>query len=286
MYSFDQNLDSMGSFSDKLVVRPNHEIFFRVWEAEIPKGMIVISHGLGEHSGRYERLAEKFIHEGYSMIAYDKGGHGKSSGKKGCIPDIEVYFEEIDHVLGFCAANYSGLPLVLYGQSMGTPVGLAYVLRNPDSFSAVIASSGWIRLVKEPSVFTVKMAAFLGKFLPCLTLSNGLDPKQISTLEEEAILYSKDPLVHGRISLGLGNGIFGLVDMLDNYSGTFPVPLLIMHSEDDPITAWAGSRDLASRLEGNVSFWSFKDTYHELHHDKEADDIFRRQLAWLDGVLS
>lgn len=275
----------MRSITHKIMIRPGHEIFFRVREAEVPRGIIIISHGLGEHSGRYERLAEKYNSKGYSIVAYDKGGHGKSSGKRGCIPDIDVYFEEIDSLVGYCANHYGDLPLVLYGQSMGTPVGLVYVLRNPNVFKAAIGSSGWLRLVKEPSLLTVKMAAVLGKVLPCLTLSNGLDPKQISTLQEEVELYKNDPLVHSRISLSLGNGILGLVNYLNAYTGPFPVPLLLMHSEDDPITAWQGTNDLATRLEGDVTFWSFSGTYHELHHDKEADEIFQSQLTWLEGVL-
>ena len=267
-----------------LTIRPNHELFFRKWPIPAPKAVVVISHGLGEHSGRYERLAAAWNSAGYAVVAYDKGGHGKSSGKQGCIPDIEVYFDELDSIAAYCREEHPGLPLILYGQSMGTTVGLAYVLRKPDTFQAMIASSGWLKLVKEPSSLTIKLAAWLGPVFPGLTLSNGLDPKQISSLPDEVRHYREDPLVHNRISLALGNGIFGLLQQLNTYKGTFPVPLLVLHSQDDPITDFQGSRDFATRVGGKVSFVSFSGSLHELHHDKDADKVLNSQLEWLNQI--
>ncbi len=268
-----------------LKVREDHKIFLRSWPVPNSRAVIVVSHGLGEHSGRYKSLAAQFNNAGYTLIAYDKGGHGQSSGNKGCVPDVEVYFEELDSVTDFCREQFPNVPLVLYGQSMGTAVGLEYVLRKPEVFKTMIASSGWIRLVKEPSAFTLLMAKVLGRYFPNLTLSNGLDPSWISSIPEEAQKYKTDPLVHGRISLHLGNGIFDIVRKLDGFSGTFPIPLLVMHSEDDPITAFGGSRDFVSRVEGQITFWPFKGTHHELHHDRDAKEIFDRQLEWLKSVL-
>lgn len=267
-----------------LTVRPNHEIFVREWIVPSAKGVVVISHGLGEHSGRYDRMSELWTNAGYAVVAYDKGGHGLSTGKPGCIPDIEVYFEELKAVSEYCNTTLPSIPKILYGQSMGTTVGLAFLLNYPRDFQAMIGASGWLKLVKEPSWLTIKMAALLGPVFPGLTLSNGLDPRQISTLPDEASRYQEDPLVHDRISLALGNGIFGLLEQLHRFSGTFPVPLLLMHSQNDPITSWKGSKDFASQIKGNVSLSLLPKSYHELHHDVEASEIGKRQLEWLDEI--
>lgn len=274
----------MSQGTHHLKVRPNHDIFLREWMAPSAKAVVVVSHGLGEHSGRYDRMAALWTNAGYAVVAYDKGGHGLSTGKPGRIPDIEVYFEELDAVAEYCNKAYPRLPKILYGQSMGTTVGLAFLLKYPERFQAMIGASGWLKLVKEPSWLTIKMAALLGPVFPGLTLSNGLDPKQISSLPEEATRYERDPLVHSRISLALGNGIFGLLEQLNAFTGTFPVPLLLMHSQDDPITSWQGSKGFASQVKGNVSLSLFTKSYHELHHDLEATEILKRQLEWLDEI--
>jgi alpha-beta hydrolase superfamily lysophospholipase len=58
-------------------------LFYRQYPVENERGGILIVHGVGEHSGRYQRLTQDLTAKGMSIFSYDQRGHGQSSGKRG-----------------------------------------------------------------------------------------------------------------------------------------------------------------------------------------------------------
>ena len=47
------------------------------------RGVIVLVHGVGEHAGRYDPLAQRLNSWGFAVRGYDHYGHGESNGKRG-----------------------------------------------------------------------------------------------------------------------------------------------------------------------------------------------------------
>ena len=71
--------ETTGTFTTK----DDLELFTRTWtpEGEPKRGMLIV-HGMGEHSGRYEHVARFFVDRGYAVSAFDLRGHGQSDGTK------------------------------------------------------------------------------------------------------------------------------------------------------------------------------------------------------------
>ena len=87
-------------------------------------------HGLGEHSGRYERLAERFTDAGFAVWAIDLRGHGQSPGARGDIRFAPA-LEDIDALVARCGASGAGVPVFLYGHSLGALLSVLWLLERP-----------------------------------------------------------------------------------------------------------------------------------------------------------
>ncbi|MCB0593409.1 MAG: lysophospholipase [Lewinellaceae bacterium] len=251
------------------------------WKAEKPKGVICLVHGLGEHIGRYAHLARFFTAEGFSVIGYDRRGHGRSEGLKGHAPDSEALLDEVAQLLVEAEIRHRELPVFLYGQSQGGLLIVAYALRRHPNIQGVIASSPWIRLSFEPPAAMVALGKLMHRIYPTFSQSNGLNAAHLSKDPAVARAYEEDPLVHDRITAAMGMAMLGLSRWLNAYSGPFPVPLLLMHGTADRITSPEASRDFAERLQGDVTFKAWDGLYHEIHNEKSKDQVFRFVLGWL-----
>jgi alpha-beta hydrolase superfamily lysophospholipase len=98
-----------------------------------PRGIAVILHSLGEHSGRYEAAAEKLKNGGYAVYRVDFRGHGRSDGPRGDVQDFRDYLIDIDTVVRYARKVFPALPLFLIGHSMGGLVAAAYAAEHPEA---------------------------------------------------------------------------------------------------------------------------------------------------------
>ena len=77
----------------------NYSIFEQTWHSENAKGIVIITHGVAEHSGRYDHVAQSLAQAGYTVVAYDLRGHGKSSGKRNYVNSFQDYLNDLATVL-------------------------------------------------------------------------------------------------------------------------------------------------------------------------------------------
>ena len=66
------------------------EFYGQICEAKTTKAVVVLVHGMGEHSGRYKHVAEKLTDSNFSVVAFDHFGHGKTTGKRGHNPNFDA----------------------------------------------------------------------------------------------------------------------------------------------------------------------------------------------------
>jgi pimeloyl-ACP methyl ester carboxylesterase len=97
---------------------------------EQPKGMIAHVHGMGEHSRRYDHLTGYWEVHGYAAAGFDLRGHGRSGGQRGHTPSYDALMDDVENFLGRVANECPGVPVTLYGHSMGGNLVLNYVLRR------------------------------------------------------------------------------------------------------------------------------------------------------------
>ncbi|MBS0010924.1 MAG: lysophospholipase [Bacteroidales bacterium] len=244
-----------------------------------PRACIILVHGLGEHTGRYTALAEFFNSHGYSFTGLDLPGHGKSPGKRGHIRSFRQYNDIIDSMVEYIRQKEGGLPLVLYGHSLGGTIALNYLLEN-NHMSAGLISAPWIKLSFEPPRIKMLLASLVSKIMPSLVQASGLNPEHISTDKEVVERYKADPLVHSSISAGLFVSAMVTAERLLEGKNKLEKPVLLVHSEADMITSIKGSAIFAENNHmAELKRW--EKGYHELHNEAFGSEVLAYFINWL-----
>ncbi len=260
----------------------NKKLFVQEWVPEKdPKAVILYVHGMGSHGGRLDHWAERFVNKNVAFVTYDQRGHGKSDEKRGHPKNVELMVDDLKPMVEQVRQEFPGIPLILYGHSLGGTIALNYVIGNTTTVDALITTSPWLKLVNPPSPAMVKIVKPLLKIAPGLTLSNGLDAKDISHDEEEVRKYREDPLVHDRISIGLFDSIERAAKNALSNIYKINCPYLIMHGTGDRITSHKTSEAYVMNTSNRTRLKLWAGAYHELHHEPEREEVFNYIIVWM-----
>ncbi|AET67869.1 lysophospholipase [Desulfosporosinus orientis DSM 765] len=259
-------------------------LYGREWRpASKPLGVVLLVHGLGEHCGRYEFVAEKLSQAGYGLLAFDLRGHGKSLGRRGHISAYEILLADLDGFIKEAGKRFPNLPAFLYGHSMGGNLVLNYVLRRQPPLAGGIATSPWLWLAKEPPGFVKILLRFLAKLWPTLSIPNGLDVKALCHDQKVVKAYQEDPLVHNRISLSLLMEIDKAANWAMANAEGFGMPLLLMHGGSDGITSPEATQQFAFQVAKDCTFKLWPGLFHELHNEPEKEEVLTYLINWLQN---
>ena len=261
-------------------------IYFKAWDAENPKAVIALVHGLGEHAERYSHVGEWFADHGIAMCGIDLHGFGRSEGLRGHAKNLNAYLQEIRMLIEESKKRYPNSPLVLYGHSMGGLLVLNYLLNcNDPHIHCTVASAPWIRLAFPAPKSKVLAGKMLQRVIPRLRLPNGLAVHFISHDPEVVERYKTDPMVHDKLSTRAGISLLRGSEFLDAYSGDVEVPLLIMHGGDDQITSKEASLEFSQRISGDIQYKEWPGLYHEIHNEPEKEEVFEYMKSWIESKL-
>lgn len=255
------------------------------WAVAQPRAVILLIHGQGEHIGRYEHLGRWFNAKDIAVVGYDQQGYGHSEGRRGHAKNLDVLLNDVGQALEETRRLYPGLPLFLYGHSMGGNIVLNFLFRRRPAVTGVIATGPWVRLAFEAPAVKIVAGKLLRHILPNLRLPNGLAVHFLSHDPDVVAAYQRDPQVHNLLSAGAGIALLEGANWLDRYAGNTPVPLLLMHGGGDKITSAAATRELAARLSGDVTHHEWADLYHEIHNEPGKEAVFAFTLAWMEKIL-
>ncbi len=212
------------------------------------RGLIVITHGHGEHQGRYMHTAQALCEAGYAVYTYDLRGHGRSEGKRGHSPTFLTYLDDLKQVADQAQRAHPRLRLWLMGHSMGGLITLAYAVRRLPNAAGVLVTGPLLRVKYQPPAWKVMMAQVLSTVAPSLTLSTGLDVS-VPMSHDQALLESfPDPdLPHARMSLRVGNDILALSADTLTRAPELKLPLLLMQGEADGAVDPEATREFYKR---------------------------------------
>lgn len=249
-----------------------------------PKALILLVHGLGEHAGRYAGWAARFNERGVTIRAFDLPGHGNSEGRRGVISSPEKVYDTIDQICQELTSEFPGVPLFIYGHSLGGGVVLNYLVRRRPQLRGAIVTSPWVILSETPSKVKVVIANMGKKLLPGMTQPSGLKTEYLSRDKEVVAAYRSDPLVHGLISAGLYGWMTDAAEETLSRASEINIPLLLMHGRNDMIVSPSGSLQVAG-LVPKVTLKLWDEGYHELHNDLIKDEHFDFIAEWIDTLL-
>ena len=245
-----------------------------LWEAEAPKKILCIIHGIGEYAGRYDRVATYLKEAGIGVVSMDLPGHGLSYGKRGHAAPRQDVLDGITIMLDYAREKYPDLPIILYGHSMGGNLCLDYKARGAknDLPEKYIVSAPWIRLTRKvPNQLYVTLKA-ASKVMPKATMSSGCKEEDLGNINYTGG-YRKDALVHPNITLQTAVECFDIGEAIamgkhENNGRAVGKPLLLMHGSEDKICDVKGSRMVAARMEDdpNFKYIEWPGYYHEIHN--------------------
>jgi alpha-beta hydrolase superfamily lysophospholipase len=247
--------------------------------------VIVLVHGIGEHIRRYDDWAARFRKENFAFAGFDLPGHGKSDGKRGKIKNYDILYESVDHILNTARRTFPGIPVFLYGHSLGGGIVLDYMLRKKPSVRGAVITSPWLKLAFEPSKLKAIMAMTVRSVLPGLVQPSGLETIYLSHNQSVVDAYKSDPLNHDRISVGLFTGAMISARYSLDHAGELGIPTLIVHGSDDMICSPEGSRQFCSNSP-KCELRIFEGGYHELHNEAFNDEVFNHIMGWIRKQLT
>lgn len=253
----------------------------RHWPVDSPKAVMSLAHGLGEHSGRYDRMAADLNAAGIAVTALDLRGHGRSEGKRGVCTNYDLLRGDLQALLKETRALYPETPHFLYGHSMGGGLVLDYGFEADDDIRAIITSAPFIALPKPPPGFIRGIAKLIRKISPEASMSQPLSGEKISTLPEEQELYMNDPLNHNRISFSFAADAVEVGERIAARAEEWSTPLLLMHAKGDQLTSFEASETFAEKAQ-NVTFMAFEDSEHEMHHDKPREKVIQEMIQFIN----
>ena len=264
------------------ICNTQENIFYQTWKPEgTPKACILLVHGIGEHSGRYEHVANWFNQRGYLFMSYDLPGHGKSDGVRGHAQSYAAIHDITNHFLDVLDAAYPSIPLILYGHSMGGELVLDYGFTNSQHVDGIISSSPGLIPGNPPSSVIIALSGILQAIAPKAQIDNNLPLEGLSRDQTVIDRYNADPLVHSKISMRMGYELISRGKWIIEHAAEFPeIPLLLQVGEKDILVAPEGPISFARNHPGfECKVWP--GLYHELHNEPEKEEIFNYMLKWI-----
>jgi alpha-beta hydrolase superfamily lysophospholipase len=246
------------------------------------RGVVVLVHGLGEHSGRYDYLARRLNSWGFAVRSYDQYGHGESGGVRGALPSPARLVDDLADVVESTRKRMQpGQPMIVLGHSLGGLVAAIAVSQDAIAIQGLVLSSP--AFDAGLNAFQKLLVATLPAIAPNLTVGNGLDPDFLSHDGDVVAFYKADPLVHDRISARLGRFIADAGPLAVERAAQWTVPTLLMYAGDDHLVDPRGSRAFAAGAPVRVvTAHCFEGLFHEIFNELDARPVFELLRQWLD----
>jgi alpha-beta hydrolase superfamily lysophospholipase len=261
-------------------------IHYRLWSAEHPRAALLVSHGLGEHGGRYAALARDLAPRGVSVCAVDHRGHGRSGGGRAYVRRFEEYVADLEVVRRAIETTHvSGLPLLFLGHSLGGLIALRHLAAHPAAFRGAILSAPLLGVAVKAPRWKVAAAGTLSKVLPWLPLSNEIDPAELSHDPAYVLSYREDPLVHDKITPRLFTELTAHIGHALAEADRLPRPLLFVVPTADTVVDETAVLRFAEALPGDVTIRRYEGFRHEAHNEVDRARVIDDIASWIDGVL-
>jgi len=250
--------------------------------AGAPVAIALIVHGLGEHGGRYGNVADAMTRAGIEAHSYDHRGHGGSGGRRNHIERWEQLHDDLQERIEGLREAKPGLPLVLYGHSMGGLIVAGYVVAAKDRplpdllvLSAPALDDGLPR-------WKHTLARVLTDVVPKVPIANALPSDGLSRDPAVQAKVDADPLASNTSTVRFGAEAFAEQDRVKAVLAgldAMPVPTYVFHGAADPIVPVRAS-EVFGRL-SNTTRHVHDGLRHECHHEPEHAHVLDEVVTWI-----
>lgn len=261
------------------------DIYYQGWLPEgEPKAVLLIVHGLAEHSGRYENVVNHFVPLGYAIYGIDHLGHGKSDGKRVYVKRFNDYTNTLKAYFDKVRGSQPGKPIFLVGHSMGGLISAVYLLDHQAELAGAVLSGPAVKIPSNVTPATI----FVGKILSALIPKSGLVALEADGVSRDPAVvqaYVNDPLVHrGKMTARLAAEMLKAMQTVSNQATRITLPILILQGSADRLVNPAGAQmlyDAVSSADKGIKIYD--GFYHEVFNEPEHDKVLQDVEIWLEA---
>jgi alpha-beta hydrolase superfamily lysophospholipase len=267
----------------KFIGRNNFNLYYQSWLPEgAPNAVLLVVHGIAEHSGRYSNLVNYFVPKGLAVYSFDLRGHGKSDGTRSHIEQFSYYLDDVKTYFDIVRKQNPNAKIFLVGHSMGSTIAIAYAVEHQSELSGLIVSGTTLKAGNGINKVSILMAKILSVLAPKMGVA-ALDANGISRDKVVVAAYINDPLVYtGKLRARWGTELLKTMEKLKSKISELSLPILIMHGSADRLSDPSSSKmlfDGVSSKEKTLKL--YEGFYHEIFNDPERLQVFSDMEAWL-----
>jgi alpha-beta hydrolase superfamily lysophospholipase len=253
-----------------------------------PRAVLLLVHGLAEHSGRYLHVLDHFANAGFDCWAYDYRSHGQSPGLRVHVSEFDEFLIDLEAVRRLVRTAQPDLSLFLVGHSQGGLIVLREALANPGGLEGIVVSSPFLGLHPDaaPPAALHMVANIVSTFAPKLMFSKVAEPSALSRDPAVPKAYIADPLVSTTVSARWFTSVMRAHADSHARASSLSLPALIMQSGDDRLTDPAATRSWVSNAPADlVDYVEWEGLYHEMFNEPEKEMVFAHVEQWLAARL-
>ena len=259
------------------------ELYCQSWHpTDQPKAVLVIIHGVAEHSNRYSNLVDNLLPANIAIYSYDQRGHGKSPGQRGYIDSWSEYRADLKRFLAYVQQAEPDKPIFVYGHSQGALEILDFLINESNSITGTLVSA--VPLVSDDaaSPLLVTAAKILSRLWPTFSLDSPINPAQLSCDAREVIKYQDDPEVFKILTARWGTEYLKTQEEVRENAASIDVPILIIHGGDDTLCAPEGSQFLYDQVSSaDKTLKIYPSYFHEIHNEPGHITVVNDIKAWI-----
>jgi alpha-beta hydrolase superfamily lysophospholipase len=262
-------------------------IFWQAWLPDTsPRAIVMVAHGAGEHSDRYDHVARRLVEAGFGVYAIEHRGHGRSAGPRALIDRIDHTVADLDQLIVLAAERHPEAQVFLLGHSMGGTIAVRYAVLHGDRLSGLVLSGPLAALAPAPAAQRLA-ARVLSRLAPRLGVV-AIDASLVSRDPDVVKAYVEDPLVyHGKLPARTVAELAATIDAFPQQAGNITVPTLIMYGTADGLCPPAGSVMLDQRIgASDKTLKAYDGLHHEILNEPERDKVLDDLCAWLGARVA
>lgn len=237
---------------------------------------VYLLHGIGEHAGRYERLANRLTELGYEVGAHDHPGHGQSSGKRGVLDSNDQL--EISAAEQFDAfKSETGSTPFLFGHSLGGLAATSMLLNhNVEVAGLLLSVPAYIPWISRGNKVKLTILNFIA---PRFAQELPYHAHNLTHDEVEQDRARNDPLNHRYKSASIITWLVDAGKRSIEQASKLDVPTLILIAGEDRVVDSQGIRHFINAAPKRLVTEHF---YPDYRHEILNETPERRQQVLVD----
>jgi alpha-beta hydrolase superfamily lysophospholipase len=261
------------------------KLYYQRWSpAGAVKGTVLITHGQGEHSDCYARVVDALVLFGWTVLAWDWRGHGRSEGARGYAEHFSDYCDDFEMWIQLLQPELqqNDKPVFMLAHSMGGLIQLKSLAAHPDwKVTAQILSNPFLGVALSVPTYKQVAAEWLSALLPKVTMSNEIPDTALSRDPQILQEYQRDSLRHDRISSRVYLGSLEAIKQVFDRADKIQIPTFLQLSSKDEVVSAGATRKFFDSLKTIKKIREYGDSKHEIYNDLDRETAFQDLRQYL-----